>query len=48
MPWDIRGDRKPPKRAAMKAVRTRGAVRTASNPCLSTEKMEPRLDGADG
>ena len=36
-PCDMRGDRNPPKRAAMKAVRMRGKVKTAS-PCLSSEK----------
>ena len=36
-PCDMRGERNPPKRAAMKAVKMRGKVKTAS-PCLSSEK----------
>ena len=40
-PCDMRGERNPPKRAAMKAVKMRGKVKTAS-PCLSSEKTGMR------
>ena len=43
-PCDMRGERNPPKRAAMKAVKMRGKVKTAS-PCLSSEKTTMRRGG---
>jgi hypothetical protein len=48
-PEDIKGDKNPPKRAAAKAVMTRGAPRTDSRPCLSKEeeKDDSAKEGCD-